>query len=57
MINLDDLLNEVNSKEVCHLLTKVSSHRSINVIIITQNVFHHGRYCRDIFLNAEIWSS
>ena len=53
LIILDDLLNEVSSKEVCHLFTKGSRHRNISVILITQNLFHQARYCRDISLNAK----
>jgi GTPase SAR1 family protein len=53
LINLDDLSNEVYSKEVCHLFTKGSHHRSISVILIIQNLFHLGRYCRDISLHAK----
>jgi hypothetical protein len=53
LIILEDLSNEVYSKEVCHLFTKGSNHRSISVILITQNLFHQGRYCRDITLNAK----
>ena len=36
LIILDDLLNEVYSKEVCYLFKKGSLHRNINVILITQ---------------------
>ena len=50
---LDDLLNNVYSKQVCDLFTRGSHHRNISVILITQNVFHHGRYNRDISLNAQ----
>jgi hypothetical protein len=49
---LDDLLNDVYSKQVCDLFTKGSHHRNISVILITQNLFHQGRYCRDISLNT-----
>lgn len=49
---LDDLLNDVYSRQVCDLFTKGSHHRNISVILITQNLFHQGRYCRDILLNA-----
>ena len=52
LIILDDLLNEVYSKDVCDLFTKGSHHRNISVILITQNMFHQGRFCRDISLNA-----
>ena len=46
-------MNEVYSKEVCQLFTKGSHHRNISVILITQNLFHQARYCRDISLNAK----
>jgi len=45
---LDDLLNDVYSKQVCDLFTRGSHHTNISVILITQNLFHQGRYCRDI---------
>ena len=50
---LDDLLNDVYSRQVCDLFTKGSHCRNIRVILITQNLFHQGRYSRDISLNAE----
>ena len=53
LIILDDLLNEVYSKDVCDLFTKGSHHRNISVILITQNVFHQGLFCRAISLNAK----
>jgi len=53
LIILDDLLNEVYSKDVCDLFIKGSHHRNISVILITQNLFHQGRFCRDISLNAK----
>jgi hypothetical protein len=49
---LDDLLNDVYSRQVCDLFTKGSHHRNISVVLITQNLFHQVRYCRDISLNA-----
>ena len=51
LIILDDLLNDVYSKEVCSLFTRGSHHRNISVILIIQNLFHHGRYCRNISFN------
>ena len=45
---LADLLNVVYSQQVCDLFTKGSHHRNISVILITQNLFHQGQYCRDI---------
>jgi len=53
LIILDDLLNEVYSKDVCDLFTKGSHHKNISFILITQNLFHQGRFCRDISLNAK----
>jgi hypothetical protein len=52
LIILDDLLTEVFSEDVCVLFTRGSPHRHISVILITQNLFHQGRNCRDISLNA-----
>ena len=53
LIILDDLLNEVYSKDVCDLFTKGSHHRNISVLLLTQNLFHQGINCRDISLNAK----
>ena len=53
LIILDDLLNNVYSKEVCQLFTKGSHHRNTSVILITHNLFHQERYCRVISLNAK----
>jgi hypothetical protein len=52
-IVLDDLLNEAYSRRVCDLFTKGSHHRNIRVILITQNLFHRGRFSTDISLNAK----
>ena len=48
LINVDDLLKDAYSKDLCDLFTKGSHHRNISVILITQNLF-----CRDISLNAK----
>jgi hypothetical protein len=53
LVVLDDLLNEVYSRDVCDLFTKGSHNRNISVILITQNLFHQGRFSRDISLNAK----
>ena len=52
-IILDDFLNEANSKDVCDVFTKGSHHRNISVILITQNLFLQGCYCRYISLNGK----
>jgi len=53
LLILDDLLNEAYSDKVCDLFTKGSHHRNVSVILVTQNLFHQGRKCRDISLNAK----
>ena len=52
LVILDDLLTDVYSKQLCEMFTRGSHHRNISVILITQNLFHQGRFCRDISLNA-----
>jgi len=52
LVILDDLLNDAYSKQVCDMCTRGSHHRNISVILFTQNLFHQGRFCRDISLNA-----
>ena len=53
LVVLDDLLNVAYSREVCDLFIKDSHHRDISVILITQKLFHQGRFNRDISLNAK----
>ena len=53
LIIVDHLLSEAYSGEVCKLFTKGSHQRNISVILISQNLFHQARYCRDISLNAK----
>jgi len=50
---VDDLLNDACSKDVCDLFTKGSHHRNSSVILINQNLFHQGCYCRDISLKVK----
>ena len=38
---------------VCDLFKKGSHRRNISVILITQNLFHQGKNCREISLNAK----
>lgn len=54
LVILDDMMNDANSSvQVCELFTKGSHHRNISVVLITQNIFHQSKYCRDISLNAK----
>jgi len=52
LVILDDLLNDVYSKQVCELFTRGRHHRIISVILIPQNLFHQGTFCSDISLSA-----
>lgn len=53
LIVLDDLMTSAYTKSICDLFTKGSHHKNISVILITQNIFHQGKYCRDISLNCK----
>jgi hypothetical protein len=53
LIVLDDLMSEAYNKVVCNLFTKDSHHRKLSIIFTLQNVFHQGRFCRDISLNCK----
>ena len=53
LVILDDVLNDDYLKDVCDVFTKDSHRRNISVILITQNLFHQGKYFRDISLNAK----
>lgn len=51
LIIVDDLMRESDQK-LADMFTKDSHHRSVSVIYITQNLFHKGRWNRDISLNT-----
>lgn len=53
LIILDDLMTEAYNKNICELFTKGSHHNNLSVILITQNVFHQAKFCRDISLNCK----
>ena len=48
----DQQLEALNSKLVVDLFTKLSHHKNITVVLILQNLFHQGKYSRDISLNT-----
>jgi len=52
IVILDNLLNDVYSKQVCELFTTASLHKNISVILVTLNLFHQGQVRSDISLNA-----
>ena len=37
---------------IANLFSRESHHRNITLILILQNLFHQGKYCRDISLNT-----
>lgn len=53
LVVLDDLMLETYNKQVCELFTKGSHHKNLSIILLIQNIFHQGKYCRDISLNAK----
>ena len=54
LIILDDLSHLViNNQNIELLLTQGSHHKNISVIIITQNIFNHGKYSRSQSLNTQ----
>lgn len=47
----DAMMDTIENKAFATLLTRGCHHQNISVIFITQNLFHQGRYARDISLN------
>ena len=48
----DQQLNALNSSIIAEIFTKYSHHKNLSVILILQNLFHQGKYSRDISLNT-----
>ena len=53
LIVLDDLMDSAYSTKVSELFTKGSHHHNINLLLITQNVFHQIPSSRDISVNSK----
>jgi len=51
LIILDDLMSETNQL-VANMFTKISHHRNVTVVYLTQNVFDKNMYERMTSLNA-----
>ena len=51
LLIIDDLMSETNQL-VSNIFTKISHHRNISVIYMTQNVFDKNKFTRTISLNA-----
>ena len=55
LLILDDLfIDAMKDQRISDLFTKESHHRNVSVILISQNIFHQGKQCRNISLNADI---
>ena len=42
----------LNSELIANLFTKYSHHKNITVLLVLQNLFHQGKFARDISLNT-----
>jgi hypothetical protein len=51
LLVIDDLMDEAN-EGVVKLFTKVSHHRNVSVIFVTQNLFPKNKHARSISLNS-----
>ena len=45
-------VSALNNIFIANLFSRESHHRNISVILILQNLFHQGKYCRDISLST-----
>ena len=53
IVVIDDMqVSALNNIFIANLFSRDSHHRNISVILILQNLFHQGKYCRDISLNT-----
>ena len=53
LIVVDDLMSESPSgRVIANLFLKGSHHNNLSVIFVTQNIFHQGKFMREISLNA-----
>jgi hypothetical protein len=53
LIILDDLMRDAYSPQVSDLFSKLSHHRNLSILLVTQNLFHQARGARDISLNSK----
>lgn len=53
LIVIDDMMLNSYDRHVCELFTRGSHHRNLSVIFVTQNIFHQGKFSRDISLNCK----
>ena len=51
LLVIDDLMQETNDT-VANIFTKISHHRNVSVLYLTQNIFPKNKYARTISLNS-----
>lgn len=51
LLVLDDLMSETDER-VTKIFTKISHHRNVSVLYLTQNLFYKSKHTRTISLNA-----
>lgn len=51
LLVIDDLMNETN-ENVSSIFTKISHHRNVSIVYITQNMFPKNKHARTISLNC-----
>ena len=51
LLILDDLMSEIDER-VTKIFTKISHHRDVSVLFLTQNLFYKSKHTRTISLNA-----
>ena len=51
LLILDDLMTECDNR-VTQIFTKISHHRNVSVLYLTQNLFYQSKHTRTISLNA-----
>ena len=51
LLIIDDLMNEAD-QNVCNFFTKLSHHRNVSVVFVSQNLFHRNRHVRTMNLNT-----
>jgi len=51
LLILDDLMSETDDR-VTKLFTKISHHRNVSILYLTQNLFYSSKHTRTISLNA-----
>ena len=51
LLIIDDLMNEAD-QNMCNLFTKLSHHRNVSVVFVTQKLFHRNRHVRTMNLNT-----